>query len=660
MRSAQPFVCGICGIVLTEPGVASDSQLRSLLDRMTDSVSHRGPDDRGVQFFGDGRPSSAQPVVGIGHRRLSIIDVAGGHQPLCNEAATAWVVYNGEIYNFPDLRAGLVAAGHTMRTRSDTECVVHLYEEKGARLVEALRGVFAFALWDERRKELTLARDRLGHKPLFYLYDPARGLFAFASELKALVQIPGFDRTVSAQALDHYLTLQYVPHPLCMFSAVRKLPPAHTLTYQPARGRLEVRRYWRPDFAPDYGASQRALKEELRATLAEATRIQLISDVPLGAFLSGGIDSSITVALMSRMLSEPVRTFSIGFEERRYDETRYARLVARHCRTRHHEEVVRPSALQMLPELVWHYDEPFGDSSAIPTYYVSQVARKHVKVVLGGDGGDECFGGYPRYAAVWIGTLFDRLPGPVRWVAAPGFWSRLPVSMEAKTIRRRLQRLMLDLNLPPEQRYLDWVSVFRERQRLALYSPGLRQATRGDGPEGFLRRYYAEVPDGDFIHRTTYVDLMTYLPCDGLNKVDIASMAHGLETRAPFLDHKVVELAGRIPRRLKMRPTLRGFEGKLVLKETFADLLPRPILVRRKMGFGVPIAAWFRGELRELVRDIVLSRTALERGYFEKAQLQRLVDDHIRGVRDHGYRLWTLLMLELWHRRFVDGEAQAL
>ena len=653
-------MCGICGIILTQPGVVEAGGLHDLLARMTGALSHRGPDDGGVQLLSDAPPSPAQPVVGIGHRRLSIIDVAGGHQPLCNEDGTVWLVYNGEVYNFPDLRGELVAAGHAVRTRADSECLVHLYEDRGEALVEVLRGMFAFAIWDARRSVLTLGRDRLGQKPLFYLHDSGRGLFAFASELKALVEIPGLDRSVSAEALDHYLTFQYVPHPLCILRAVRKLSPAHTLTYRPALGRVELRRYWRPEFQQDHGVSPRALKEELRATLTEATRMQLISDVPLGAFLSGGIDSSITVALMSRMVSEPVQTFTIGFEDPRYDETRYARLVASHCRTEHREEVVRPSALEMLPELVWHYDEPFGDSSAIPTYYVSRVARKHVKVVLGGDGGDECFGGYPRYAAVWIGSLFDRMPGPVHWVAAPGLWSRLPVSVEAKSIRRRLQRLMLDLNLPPEQRYLDWVSMFRESQRLALYSSGLRDAARGDGPESFLRQYYAEVPDGDFIHRTTYVDLMTYLPCDGLNKVDIASMAHGLETRSPFLDHKVVELAGRIPRRLKMRPTVRGFEGKLILKETFSDLLPRPILTRRKMGFGVPIAAWFRTELRELVRDLVLSRRALERGYFEGAQLTRLVDEHMRAVRDHGYRLWTLLMLELWHRRFVDGTSVGL
>ncbi len=653
-------MCGICGIILTAPGTADGAALGGLLGRMTDALSHRGPDDEGVKLFAPRPPSPARPAVGLGHRRLSISDLAGGHQPMSNEDGTVWTVCNGEIYNFPDLRSELARAGHGLRTRSDTECLVHIYEDRGLELVDALRGMFAFAIWDERRRLLTLARDRLGQKPLYYMHEPRRGLFAFASELKALVEIPGFDRTVSAEALDRYLTFQYVPHPLCMFRAVRKLPPAHVLTYDPAAGRVELHRYWRPAFRPDHSTPVRKLREELREELTEATRLRLISDVPLGAFLSGGLDSSITVALMSRMSARPVRTFSIGFEEKRYDETDYARLVARHCRTEHREETVRPRALEVLPELVWHYDEPFGDSSAIPTFYVSRMAREHVKVVLAGDAGDECFAGYPRYAAVWLGSIFDRMPWLVRRAAAPALWSRLPVSVEAKTVLRRLQRLMLSLGLPPERRYLDWISLFNDGLRASLYSPGLREATRGEGPAGFLERYYGEVPDGDFVHRTTYVDVMSYLPCDLLTKVDIASMAHGLEVRSPFLDHKVVELAGRIPRRLKLGPTVRGLEGKLILKETFGELLPRPIVTRRKMGFGVPIAEWFRGELRELVHEVVLSREALERGYFEPEELRRLVGEHTRGLRDHGYRLWSLLMLELWHRRFVDGRELGL
>jgi len=475
-------MCGICGVVLTRPDVVPPAELPRLMRRMAAALRHRGPDDEGIELFDAAPPSPATPLAALGHRRLSVIDPAGGHQPIGNEDRSVWLVCNGEVYNFPELRRELVRSGHSMRTRSDSECLVHLYEDAGARMVHALCGMYAFAIWDARRNILTLARDRLGQKPLYYVHDRRRGLFAFASELKALVELPGFDRTVSAEALDLYLTFQYVPHPLCIFKCVRKLPPAHTLTYEPASGRVRLERYWRPEFRPVAPGSVRELKEELRARLSEATRIRLISDVPLGAFLSGGLDSSITVALMSRMGARPVRTFSIGFRERRYDETGYARLVARHCRSEHREEVVRPSALEVLPRLVWHYDEPFGDSSAIPTYYVSAVARRHVKVALGGDGGDECFGGYPRYAAAWLAERFDRVPRLLRHLAAPRLWRAVPVSVQAKTLRRRLQRFMLGLSLPPERRYLEWISIFSEAQRQELCSPGFRAAVEPEGP----------------------------------------------------------------------------------------------------------------------------------------------------------------------------------
>jgi len=648
-------MCGICGIILTGCEVVGLDSLPSLLERMTGTLAHRGPDDQGTRVFADAPPSPSSPAAALGHRRLSIIDLATGHQPMSNEDGSVWTVFNGEVYNFPDLRRDLIGAGHTMATRTDTECILHLYEDRGEELVEALRGMFAFAVWDKRRLLLTLARDRLGQKPLYYLHDPGRGLFAFASELKALCEIPGFDRSVSTEAIDHYLTYQYVPHPMCIFRSVRKLPPAHTLVYDPARGTVRLRRYWRPEFVPDLGAAPEKLREALRAELAEATRMRLISDVPLGAFLSGGLDSSITVALMAQASSRPVRTFSIGFEEARYDETRFARMVAEHCRTEHTEETVRPQALEVLPKLVWHYDEPFGDSSAIPTYYVSQMARRHVTVVLTGDAGDECFAGYPRYAAALLGGLYDRLPRPLRALAGMRLWNRMPVSLEAKTLRRRLRRFLGGMNLPPQERYLSWITIFGDALKAGLCTDGFRDSSRDGWPADFLDSYYREVPGGDFVHRTTYVDLMTYLPCDLLTKVDIASMAHGLEARSPFLDHKVVELAGRIPMRQKLRLTPRGVVGKLILKETFGPMLPAAILRRRKMGFGVPIAAWLRGELKGLVQDVLLSRASLERGYFVPQEVRRMVDEHTGGLQDHGYRLWYLLMLELWHRRFVDG-----
>jgi len=653
-------MCGICGIIVTDPSALAPEELRPLVERMTRALSHRGPDDEGITLLADPPFSPGQPAVALGHRRLSIIDLQGGHQPLANEDESVWTAYNGEVYNFPELRSELAAAGHTFATRSDTECLVHLYEDRGTELVQSLRGMYAFAVWDERERLLLLARDRLGQKPLYFMHDRRRGIFAFASELKALLEIPGFDRTVSPDAIDNYLTLQYVPHPMSIFRAVRKLPPAHWLTFRPETGRIAIVRYWRPSFQADEAASPSRLREELREELTEATRLRLISDVPLGAFLSGGVDSSITVALMSRLAGDAVRTFSVGFDHPKYDETRYARLVARHCRTDHTEETVRPSALEVLPKLVWHYDEPFGDSSAIPTYYVSQMASKHVKVVLTGDAGDECFAGYPRYVAALLGMMFDDLPPSLRWVASPGLWSRLPVSTESKTFRRRLRRFMLDLDRTPEDRYLAWISMISDGIKDALCTGGFRGATGRRRPAHFIRGYYDELPQGDFVQRTTYVDLMTYLPCDLLTKVDIASMAHGLEARSPFLDHKVVELAWRIPRSCKLRLGALGPQSKAILKETFADLLPRPILTRPKMGFGVPISAWFRGELSGLVRDVLLARPSLERGYFEPDQVRRLIEEHTRGAADHGTALWLLLMLELWHLRFIDGEDVAL
>jgi asparagine synthase (glutamine-hydrolysing) len=645
-------VCGICGIVATGTPSGSVPDLKRAVERMCAALKHRGPDDEGLEILKSG--GEGEPLAVLGHRRLSIIDLEGGHQPMCNEDGSVWTVYNGEIYNFGDLRRHLMGSGHAFQTRCDTECLVHLFEERGRELVDELRGMFAFAVWDAGRRNLTLARDRLGQKPLFYWHDDARGIFAFASELKALLEVPGFRRSVNPQALSDYLTFQYVPHPQCIFRSARKLPPGHVLRFEPTSERIVLNRYWRPEFRADQRTSPRQFREELRAELTDAIRLRMISDVPLGAFLSGGVDSSITVALMSELMDRPVRTFSIGFETPRFDESEEAALVARHCGTHHTSETLRPRALEVLPELVWHYDEPFADSSAIPTYYVSRLARRHVKVVLTGDAGDECFAGYPRYAAVRLGQLFDRLPGAIRHVADPRLWQRLPTSIEAKTPLRRLRRLMLALRHSPQRRYLNWASIFGTDRKTRLLTCGMRDAVDFASPEKFLGRYYGEVPDEDIVQRTTYVDLMSYLPCDLLTKVDMASMAHGLEARSPFLDHRVVELAGRIPVRQKLRFTMRGLEGKRILKETFKSMLPRPIIERRKMGFGVPIGEWFRGELRGLVGDMLLSRRSCERGYFEPAAVRRLVEDHVEGRADHGYRLWALLMLELWHRRFVD------
>jgi len=604
-------------------------------------MTHRGPDDSGFYLSPDGS-------VGLGHRRLSIIDLAGGHQPMANEDDTVKIVFNGEIYNFPALHVELERAGHVFRTRSDTEVILHLYEERGPGCVEYLRGMFAFAIWDEKRKRLLVARDRLGQKPLFYR-DNA-GTLAFASELKAILADESVPRNLDPAALDMYLTYQYVPHPMTMFEGISKLPPAHRAVWE--NGRLTVERYWMPDFDREIPGTEADYLEGTRSLLAEATKMRLMADVPLGAFLSGGIDSSITVALMARASSQPVRTFSIGFREKKFNETDYARLIARRYSTDHTEFVVEPRCLEILPELAWHYDEPFADSSAIPTYYVSMMTAQKVKVALSGDAGDEDFAGYPRYRAIKLAALYDRSPSVLKAFLSPALWRHLPVSVEQKSLRRRAKKLVLGLNLPPEERYLNYIAIFDEARKRSLYSDEFAAGRSTAGPAiEFLMDTYRRAPTRDFVSQTTFVDLMTYLPCDLLTKVDIASMAHSLEVRSPFLDHKVVEFAVAMPVGLKMR----GLNGKYILKKAFADLLPAEILKRPKMGFGVPISRWFRTELAGFIRRILLDDRTVSRGIFRREAVDTLVGEHTNGIFDHGYRIWSLLMLELWFRTFVDA-----
>ncbi len=610
-------MCGICGVAWTDDHRPLD---QPVLDRMTDVLSHRGPDDRGVwQDRG----------VALGFRRLSIIDLAGGSQPMSNEDGSIWIVFNGEVYNFQALRHRLEGLKHTFRTSSDTETIVHLYEEEGPECVKRLRGMFAFAIWDSRERRLVIARDRLGVKPLVYRLEPGR--LAFASELKSLLQMPDMPRELDPTALDHYLALQYVPHPRTIFRGIQKLPPAHYGVWHD--GNFTTHRYWELDFTREQPKSEVEYREQLRATLTEATRLRMIADVPLGAFLSGGVDSTITVGLMQRAADRPVKTFSIGFPVADFDETRYARLAAEHLKTDHHEFRVEPNCVEILPRLIWHYDEPFADSSAIPTYYVSQITREHVTVALTGDAGDELFAGYPRYRAVKLAEYFDRLPPALRAVIASPLWQKLPAHLRET----------------PERRYLRWITIFDEVARADLYHDDFVGQLEVD-PAEFLLDSYARSRKRDIVSRTSFVDIETYLPCDLLTKVDIASMANSLECRSPFLDHHVVELAVRMPMGLKM-PRLAG---KHILKQTFADLLPREIMRRPKMGFGVPLDSWFRGELAGYLRDVLLDPQTLGRGYFRPEGVQRLVDDHVAGRWDHSYRLWSLLVLELWHRAYLD------
>jgi asparagine synthase (glutamine-hydrolysing) len=638
-------MCGIAGAVWDDADKAVE---RATLQRMIDVLRHRGPDGEGV-YLAEGRVqpgSDFAPSVALGHRRLAIIDVACGQQPLQNEDGSMWIVFNGEIYNFRDLRHRLEGAGHQFRTNSDTETLVHLYEEEGPEFAAHLNGMFALALWDAKRQQLVLARDRLGKKPLVYRHEPGRLLFA--SELKSLLEVPGVPREIDPQALDEYLTYQYVPHPHTILRGIAKLPPGHVAVYR--EGRLDVRPFWQPDFNLEEARPAAEYAKELRTLLTSAVELRLQSEVPLGAFLSGGIDSTIIVGLMSQLSAEPVRTFSIGFPVKDFDETSYAREAAKRFGTIHEEFQVRPDAMEILPRLVWHYDEPFADSSAVPTWYVSQMTRQRVTVALTGDGGDELFAGYPRYLAVWLAEGFDRLPRLARRVLAGGFWQHFPSSRRQKSMGRKFKRFAEMLGQSPARRYLGWIAIFNEARRAALYSDDFLARLPDQDPLNFLTAALARSNRRDALTAFSLADLVTYLPCDLMTKVDIASMAHGLECRQPFLDYRVVELAARMPGRLKFR---RG-HGKRILRETFADLLPRSIQRRRKMGFGVPLDHWFRHELRDFTREILLDKKTLDRGLFRPEAVLQLWGEHQESRFNHGYRLWSLLILELWQREWLD------
>jgi asparagine synthase (glutamine-hydrolysing) len=635
-------MCGITGAVWTAADKAIDE---STLRRMVEVLRHRGPDDEGFHASElQVRPGyGVMPGVALGHRRLSIIDVAGGHQPMGNEDGTVWVVFNGEIYNHCDLRRRLEGTGHRFCTRCDTEAIVHLYEDEGPGALEHLNGMFAIAIWDARRAQLLLARDRLGQKPLVYRVEPDRLLFA--SELKSLLEVADVPRELSPRALDASLT----SHPQTIFRGIAKLPPGHYAVYR--EGRLDVRPYWQPDFNREEDRPAREYAGELRELMTSAVKLRLQSEVPLGAFLSGGIDSTIVVGLMSKLAGGPVRTFSIGFPVKEYDETRYARLAAERFGTEHEEFRVEPNAVEVLDKLVWHYDEPFADSSAIPTWYVSELTRQHVTVALSGDGGDELFAGYPRYRAVRLARRVDRLPAARRRVLAGGYWQYFPGSARYKSIRRRLKRFMTALAKPPGRRYLEWIAIFNESQRAELYCDEFLASLPNVDPIEFLETARARSSGRDPVTSTSLTDLVTYLPCDLMTKTDIASMAHGLECRQPFLDHRVVEAAARMP---VARKFARG-RGKRILLEAFSDLVPKPIRRRPKMGFGVPLDHWFRGPLAEFAREVLLDPRTQGRGLFRPEATGRLLDEHVAGKSDHSYRLWALLVLELWQRRWVDG-----
>jgi asparagine synthase (glutamine-hydrolysing) len=628
-------MCGICGYLHT--GDADRPVAKDLLHRMCAVMTHRGPDDEGI--YTDG-------AFGMGMRRLSIIDLSSGQQPIFNETGRIAIVCNGEIYNFPELRQDLEAKGHRFSTNSDVEVAVHIYEEEGVEgLVSKLNGMYGLAIWDADRRSLLLVRDRLGIKPLYYWLDHRR--LAFASELKCLMEDPELPRDFDPVGLNNFLSLNYIPAPQSIYRAVSKLPPAHYLQWRD--GKVKIERYWTLQYSGDgrTGPEQPEAwyAERLLELLKAAVKRHLISDVPLGVLCSGGIDSSSMVAIVSRWFNRQVKTFSIGFEEDTFNELKYARLVARLFETDHREELVRPDAAGLLPKLVWHLDEPFADHSAIPTYYVSRLARRDVTVVLSGDGGDELFAGYETYAALRYAKLLRRLPGPlVRGLLQPAV-GMLPVSDKKVSLDYKAKRLLSGYQLSPAQAHLAWKVIFTEEDKRSLYAADYRAGLTGqDTAADLFSGYFGSAAASDDLDRLLYVDTMVYLPDDILMKVDKMSMAVSLESRVPLLDYTVAEFAASIPARYK----LKGRQKKHILKQSLKGLLPDTTLYRKKAGFSLPIAAWIKGSLREMVLDVLSPDSLLRTGLFNPDYVRQVIDDHLAGRRDNSRPIWGLTNFMLW------------
>ena len=636
-------MCGICGWITLD--TRRDTRLtRPKVAAMSAAIEHRGPDDWGKAEFKD---------AALAMTRLSIIDLDGGHQPISNDRQDCSIVFNGEIYNFQELRKELAGKGYRFKTYSDTEVVLRAYEEWGNDCLTRLRGMFAVAIYDtrpakngaaERRPRLLLARDRVGKKPLYYYRDEGR--IIFGSEIKAILADPSVKAQVRRSILPLYLSYGYVPAPDTFFENIFELPPAHRLVVE--NGAVTVDRYWQPpQNITDTALSEKQYVDRLRELLEEAVRLRLISDVPLGAFLSGGVDSAAVVAFMTRILKQPVQTFAIGFtDDPSFNELAHARFVADYFKSEHHEFLVSPDAIDLLPTLVWHYDQPFADSSAIPTFLVAQMTRNHVKVALTGDGSDELFAGYERFAAARLAETYRRTPQLLQ----SGVKQFLDLMPEATTYRgfvRRARRFVDSAALPLSERYLHWVGIFPP----PLIGELLTDDIETD-PVSHFQSHFSPAHDGDLIGQLLAVNMTTYLPGDLLVKTDRMTMANSLEARCPFLDHELLEFSCAIPADLK----LKGMTTKYILKRALQDIVPADIIHRKKHGFGVPVGRWFRTSLNGHLHKTLLSREALARGYFHEGTLRRLIGEHESGKRDHGHRLWALLTFEIWHRMFIDQE----
>ncbi|MDZ7271247.1 MAG: asparagine synthase (glutamine-hydrolyzing) [candidate division KSB1 bacterium] len=632
-------MCGICGIYYVDGARKVDPHL---LRRMAQVIVHRGPDDDGF-FLAEG--------VGLGMRRLSIIDLVTGKQPISNEDGTVWVVYNGEIYNHLSLRRALEAKGHRFRTKADTEVIAHAYEEYGERCPEYFNGMFAFALYDARSRRLLLARDRLGIKPLYYAFDGQR--LVFGSELKSLLQVEDMPRELDVRALDTFLTFEYIPAPLSIFRGVAKLPQAHTLLLQD--GQARVREYWHLAFGTGEPVikSEEQWGEELVSLLGDAVQMRLMSDVPLGAFLSGGLDSSSVVAMMSRSMDRPVKTFSIGFSEASYNELDYARTVAHAFGTEHHEEIITPDAVSLTETLIAHLDEPLGDFSIFPTYMVSKMTRQYVTVALSGDGGDELLAGYDTYLADRLARSYLHLPRVLRQGVIEPLARRLPPTEKKKGLINRTTRFVQGMALPEHLQHVRWMIFLSQAQRQALYTPPLQEALAGTNPYEFIEAYFEQARGADPLSQQQYVDIKTYLADDILVKVDRMSMAVSLEARVPFLDYRLVELVGRMPSWLR----LRNGQTKYILKRAMRGILPEKILTRGKEGFSIPIKNWLRAELRPMMLDLLSPERLRAQGYFEDRYVESLIKEHLAGKANHSHQLWALMVFQKWYDLYMRRAA---
>jgi asparagine synthase (glutamine-hydrolysing) len=597
---------------------------------------HRGPDDEG--YYTDKQ-------VGLGMRRLSIIDLSTGRQPLANENGTLWIVFNGEIYNYRQLRNQLEQQGHVFSTKTDTEVIIHAYEEYGANCLEHFNGMFSFAIWDTVNRRLFLARDRLGIKPLYYWFSGNQ--LIFGSELKAIIQHPDTPREVDLAALDQFLTLEYIPAPSTIFKGINKLPPGHFLVFE--AGQLNLKQYWEVPFR-EAPANEATCAEILTELISDAVRLRLVSDVPLGAFLSGGIDSSTIVAFMSEAMTEPVQTFSIGFDDKTYNELPYARAVACHFGANHHEEILKPDIVALVEQLVHHFDEPFADFSSFPTYLVSEMAKHHVTVVLSGDGGDELFAGYETYVAQNLDRLYRLLPTRIRKDALPALMARISPRPAKKGLVNKAKRFVEGGALPPSLQHTRWMTFMSDNDKVALYQPEFRSASNGFTSMSVIENYFQKATQADWLAQQQYVDIKTYLADDILTKVDRMSMAASIEARVPLLDYRIVEFAMSLPPHLKLN---RG-QTKIILRRAMANRLPATVLNKPKQGFSIPLKHWLNGPLCPMMTDLLSVDTIRRRGYFQYPCISGWVSEHLAGRANHSHRLWALMVLELWHQKIVD------